>query len=144
MISPEKTVELVRQTNSLYLNFEYSIIFLKIWTGQSLLTVSLSLIHRQDLKKKFFSTKQIIFRVGGLNIKIILEIKFFFFTFTENYSRRFVNQLIKKNSGLILPLFRIASKVKAFWQEFEHICNRVDFHDENYQQDKVLVIRIKS
>ena len=45
---------------------KYFIIFLKIWTGQSLLTVSLSKMHRQNLKKSyFFSTKQIIFRVGG-------------------------------------------------------------------------------
>ena len=35
------------------------------WTGQSLLTVSLSKMHRQNLKIIFFSTKQIIFRVGG-------------------------------------------------------------------------------
>ena len=30
---------------------KYFIIFLKIWTGQSLFTVSLSKIHRQNLKK---------------------------------------------------------------------------------------------
>ena len=66
LISPEKTVKLVRQTNSMYKFFKYFIIFLKIWTGQSLFTVSLSKIHRQNLKKiLFFSTKQIIFRVGG-------------------------------------------------------------------------------
>ena len=37
----------------------------KIWIGQSLLTVSLSSIHRQNLKNiSFFSMKQIIFRVS--------------------------------------------------------------------------------
>ena len=36
--------------------FIYFIIFLKIWKGQSLLTVSLSKMHRQN--------KQLIFRVG--------------------------------------------------------------------------------
>ena len=45
LISPEKTVNLVRQTNTeqSVLNFQ---IFLKIWTGQSLFTVPLSKIHR--------------------------------------------------------------------------------------------------
>ena len=56
-----KTVKLV-----LYIKviFKYFILFLKIWTGQSLLTVSLSKMHRQNLNKiLFFSTEQIIFRV---------------------------------------------------------------------------------
>ena len=33
--------------------------------GQSLLTVSLSKIHKQNLKNIFFSTKQITFGVSG-------------------------------------------------------------------------------
>ena len=46
----------------------YFIIFLKFWTGQSVLTVSLSKIHisLQNLKNiLFFSMKQIKLRVGG-------------------------------------------------------------------------------
>ena len=79
--------------------FKYFIIFLKIWTGQSLLTVSLSKMHRQYLKKKyfFFSTKQLILRVGGQNKIFFLEIKFYFFpTFRKITVGGFVNQLIKK------------------------------------------------
>ena len=34
--------------------FKYFIIFLKTWTGQLLLTVSLSKMHRQNLKKILF------------------------------------------------------------------------------------------
>ena len=60
--------------------------------------MSLSKIHKQNLKNiLFFSTKQIIFRVGRLNIKIILEIKFYFFyTLRKITVGGFVNQLIKK------------------------------------------------
>ena len=43
--------------------FIYFIIFLKIWTGQSLLTVSLSKMHRQNLKKI------VIFYNQTINIK---------------------------------------------------------------------------
>ena len=32
-------------------------------------------------QKYFFSTKQILFRVGGYNKKIIFEVKFYFFLF---------------------------------------------------------------
>ena len=60
--------------------FKYFIIFLKIWTGQSLLTVPLSKMHRQNLKKiSFFSTKQLILRVSSRIVIKILEIIFYFF-----------------------------------------------------------------
>ena len=55
--------------------------------------MSLPKIHRQNLENIFFSTKQIILRVGGQNIKIILEIKFYFF---PTLRKGFVNQLIKE------------------------------------------------
>ena len=47
------------------LNFNYFIIFLKIWTGQSLFSVTLKNTQTEPQKDIIFSTKQIIFRVGG-------------------------------------------------------------------------------
>ena len=42
---------LQKNSNTSKVIFKYYIIFLKIWTGQSLLTVSFSKMHRQNLKK---------------------------------------------------------------------------------------------
>ena len=54
-------------------------------------------MHRQNLEFFFFSTKQIILRVGGQNIKINLKIKFLFFPSVRKITvGGFVNQLIKK------------------------------------------------
>ena len=65
-ISRENSQTSKANQQSVLFFLKYFIILLKIWTGQSLLTVSLSKIHRQNLKNTlFFSTKQIIFRVGG-------------------------------------------------------------------------------
>ena len=70
-------------------------------------------MHGQNLKNiLFFSTLQIIFGVGRLNIKIILEIKFYFnSTFRKITVGGFVNQPIK-NSGL---------NNKQFSLEFVHL-----------------------
>ena len=48
-------------------------------------------------QKYYFSTKQIIFRVAGLNKKIILDV---FFYIADNYSRR-VCKLTSKNLALV-------------------------------------------
>ena len=69
----------------------------------------------------FFSTKQIIFRVGGQNIKIILEF-FFSSTFRKITVGEFVNQLIQKNLALVtnsliyLPSLLISSRLGAIYQ----------------------------
>ena len=66
-------------------------------TGQSLLTVSLSKMHRQNLKKILFFQKNKYFLESEDKIKIFLEIKFYFFpTFRKITIGGFVNQLIKK------------------------------------------------
>ena len=62
--------------------------FPKIWIDESLLTLSLSKIHRQNIK-------QIIFRVGGLNKKINLHI----FYSPKYYSMR-VRKSTNKNMDL--------------------------------------------
>ena len=58
---------------------------------------SLTLKNTQTEPQKYiiFSTKQIIFRVSGWNIKIILD---FFFYLLENYSRRVRKSTNKKFS----------------------------------------------
>ena len=75
--------------------------------------MSISKIHRQNLKNiLIFSTKQIIFRAGGQNIKIILE--FFFFYFIENYSRR----VHKSTNQKILALVFCILLNTYIWQLF--------------------------
>ena len=67
-----------------------------MWTGQSSFN-SVNLKNTQTEPQKyiiFFSTKQIIFRVGR-NIKNYLEVNFFFY-FPENYSRRVRKSTNKK------------------------------------------------
>ena len=54
-------------------------------------------MHRQDLKKiLFFSTKQLILRVGRQNKKIFRSQILFFSYFPENYSRRVCKSTNKK------------------------------------------------
>ena len=55
LISPEKNSKIYNMVDqSSVLNLYYFIIFLKIWTGYSLLTVSFSKIHIQNLKNILF------------------------------------------------------------------------------------------
>ena len=69
--------------------------FLKIWTGQSLLPVSLSKIHRQNLNNILFFFKETN-NIYSWRIKKSLEI--FFFYFPRKLVGWFVNQLIKISS----------------------------------------------
>ena len=77
--------------------FKYFNNFLKNLDRTITFNSALSKIHRQNLKKiLLFSTKQIIFTVGGKNIKIILEIKFYFISTLPKITKGgFVNQLLK-------------------------------------------------
>ena len=53
-ISEKKNSKTSKVNQQPVLIFKYLIIFLKFWTGQSLLTVSFSKIHRQNLKNILF------------------------------------------------------------------------------------------
>ena len=73
------------------LNLSIFLHFPKIWTGQSLLTVSLSKLHRQNLKNKLF------FLPGCVAKSVTCPATFFsFFYFPKNYSRRVCKSTNKK------------------------------------------------
>ena len=85
----QKSSENDQTTNSLYLILKCFVIFIKICAGHSLLTVSLSKIPRQKLKKHFFFNETNNIKSPWIKLikKLILEIIFFLY-FPEIYSKR--------------------------------------------------------
>ena len=105
--------------------------------------MSLSKYTDRTSKIHFFSTKRIILRVGRLNIKIILEIKFYFcFCFMEYYSRGVSTSTNKKKSGLSVQRVNLTCNqssvsFKLLWLRSNTSRNGTNFWNKNNANVKV-------